>query len=363
MSVSPLLEVITNLNHGAYQMKLSTPIIALMSATLLASSVAAQDYQTGLTNLNILDTDGDRHIEGYFWYPTDATDGFTHAHGNAVWETIQVIPSAEPVDGKKPLLVLSHGMFGNARNQAWLASALTKKGYVVAAIDHPGTSTFQRNPVHRRELWERSNDISRTITHLIGHGEHGDQIDPDRIFMAGHSLGGFTAVTLAGGRYDPDRVDADCASDPDEIVCDIFADWGVARSPADRIKMAQDWSDPRIKGFAVFDLGGTQTFSPDSLAAIDRPMFVLGAPQDIHGLDLDRESRALVAAVPSDKVQYREPPELAHFDFLGVCMPNALDILKDENPDDVFVCQEGAEERRIEHGHIANAVDAFFSAL
>lgn len=183
--------------------------------------------------------------------------------------------------------------------------------------------------------------------------------------MAGHSLGGWTAVALAGGRFEPEKFDTFCADDPEELVCAIMSGWNVAKTPEDREAIAVDLSDPRIKGFAVFDLGGTQTYATESLGAIDRPMLVYGAPRDIDGtgLDLDIESRALVAALPEATTIYEEPPTLSHFDFLGICTPDALEIMKEESPDDLFVCKDGQEARMAEHDMIVNQVDAFFAGL
>ncbi len=342
-------------------MKFRTSIYAIISLVIGATTLVAEDFQTGLIDLEVTDKRDDRPIKGYLWFPTHQTEGKIRAHGNAVWEPIRVIPNADPAKGKHPLVVLSHGMFGNARNQAWLAQGLSEKGYIVAAINHPGTSTFNRDPTQRRQLWERANDITRTIDYILDTSEFGDLVDQDRIYMAGHSMGGFTAILLAGGRYDSGKMDAFCAANPDELVCGIFAKWGVAKTPKDRAIISQDWSDDRIRAFAVFDLGGTQTFSPDSLANINRPLLVIGAPLDISGLDLDIESRALVAGLPKSNVRYLEPASLSHFDFLGVCTPQALDILKQEEPDDVFVCERGMEERRQEHAEIAAEVNAFFS--
>lgn len=267
-------------------------------------------------------------------------------------------PDAPALRGVFPLVVFSHGMFGNARNQAWLAEQLVAQGYAVAAIDHPGTSTFNRDADHQRALWNRPLDISRLIDHLTDD----PRIDAQHIYMAGHSLGGFTAVALAGGQFNPDGFDAFCNRMPDDLVCGIFDRWNVAKTPKDRIAMAQDLSDDRIRAFAVFDLGGTQTFSADSLGAIESPMLVYGAPVDLEGLNLDVESRALVAALPAAVTTYLEPESLAHFDFLGVCTESSLAILKEEEPDDVFVCQNGREARRAEHVQIANEVAAFFAS-
>lgn len=335
----------------------TTPIYAAVFASI-ASISAADGYQTGMQE--IVFGHGPRPIEGILWYPSADEGRSVLAHGNAVWTSISVIPDAEPIAGDMPLVVLSHGMFGNARNQAWLASALTRQGYAVAAIDHPGTSTFNRDPEQRRMLWERPKDISRTIDYVTAESDIARQIDPSRIYMAGHSMGGFTAVALAGGQFDPQRWDAFCDQNTDELVCGIFDAWGVAKSAEDRVAIAQDLSDDRIAGFAVFDLGGTQTFSPESLAAIETPMLVIGAPETTSGLDLDIESRALMASLSDGVADYLEPETLAHFDFLGVCTEQGLAILKDEVPEDVFVCERGREERAGEHAMIVDQVAAFF---
>lgn len=343
-------------------MTFRTSIYALVSLAFGATALAADSFQTGLADLTIFDTDGDRHLQGYLWFPTRQEDGQVGAHGNAVWEPVKVIPGADPVPGRHPQVLLSHGMFGNAGNQAWLARALTERGYIVAAIDHPGTSTFQRDPDHQRQLWQRATDITRTIDHVIDTKEFGGLVDQNRIFMAGHSLGGFTAVLLAGGRYDVARQESFCRDRRDELVCRSLDELNVAKTASDQELVSRDWSDARIAAFAVFDLGGTHAFSTDSLAMLERPMLVIGAPVDIAGLDLDIESRALVAALPQENVTYLEPVTLSHFDFLGVCTAQALEILQEEEPDDVVVCQQGMDERRMEHDEIANEVDGFFSS-
>lgn len=338
-------------------------LIAASLATLSTVPAQAGDFATGLQELTLMN--GSRELKGFVWYPTLSEAPPREMLNNPVWRGVDVVEGAEPVPGPHPLVVLSHGMYGNAMNQAWLADALAAKGYVVAAIAHPGTSTWARDADDARMMWERPRDVSAVIDNLLAAPESGVEIDPEHIFMAGHSLGGMTAVALAGGRYATEKFDAFCAEDPTELVCSIMSEWQVAKTPADRDAMAGDLSDPRIKGFAAFDPGGSQTFSTDSLAAIGRPMLIYGAPRNIDdtALNLDIESRALLAALPEGIATYEEPPTLAHFDFLGICTPDALDIMKDESPDDLFVCKDGQEARMAEHDMIAKQVDAFFSGL
>lgn len=333
---------------------------ALLACTVLATASHAQTLQTGMEQLTI--ADDTRPLGGAVWYPTGDNTAPVRALGNVVWEPIHVVPNAAPATGRHPLVLLSHGMFGNHRNQAWLAEGLVAQGYIVAAIDHPGTSTFERDPIQRKALWERPRDISRTIDHLLADDTLGPLIDPDRTFMAGHSMGGFTAVALAGGQFDLAHWQDFCATTPGDLVCGIFSAWGVGASEEDRAQLAGDTSDPRIRAFAVFDLGGTQTFSPESLGAIERPMLIYGAPVPGSDIDLDVESRALVAALPDTVATYHEPAGLAHFDFLGLCTEAGLGILLEEEPADAIVCTDARETRAAEHDRIIGEVAAFFAA-
>ncbi|NVO58122.1 alpha/beta fold hydrolase [Rhodobacteraceae bacterium B1Z28] len=335
----------------------------LLAGVLAAYGVVAQaqPYQPAMTDLEIPDAEGERNLSGFLWYPTYATHPVTYDFESEVWVGNKVVKDAVPVTQQFPLVVLSHGMFGNAYNQAWLANALAQRGYVVAAISHPGTSTWSRDPDQTRQLWERPKDISRVIDHAIGSSDFARNVDPDRIYMAGHSLGGFTAMELAGARYDTAGLKRYCETQPDELTCGILSDWKIAQTPEDRVKMEADLSDPRIKAFAVFDLGGTQSFSKTSIRQIDRPMLVLGAPIMNSGLTLDIESRALVAALPEANTLYIEPETLSHFDFLGLCKPGGYELLAKVEPGDEVICSNGGAVRAAKHEMIIEGVSRFFS--
>lgn len=326
------------------------------------SPVSVRDYEAGLSTLAVLDDRSDRDLEGLVWYPTDTDGPMRIDFESAVWLGSAVVRDATSAPGSFPLIVLSHGMFGNSRNQAWFGAEMARRGFVVAAIDHPGTSTWSRDPDQRRELWERPGDITRLIDLAVSPGALPAQVQPDQIFMAGHSLGGFTALALAGARYNAKRIKQFCDATPGDLVCGIFSDWKIAQTPDERDRMQGDLSDGRIRAFAVFDLGGTQSFSDESLRSIDRPLLVFGAPIMNSGLTLDIESRALVQALQPRLVRYVEPPTLTHFDFFNLCKPDGYAILAEEIPGDEIICEDGRAHRADMHELILDEVTAFFWA-
>ena len=145
----------------------------LIFAAVLAACIvpaSAQTYQAGMREMAIPAPTGQRDLTGLLWFPTEAKGPLRNDFDSAVWVATPVVKDAQPTKGPFPLVVLSHGLFGNAYNQAWLAAAMARRGYVVAAINHPGTSTFLRDPNQRRQLWQRPKDISRVIDHFCPRG-------------------------------------------------------------------------------------------------------------------------------------------------------------------------------------------------
>lgn len=110
-------------------------------------------------------------------------------------------------DGQRhPLVMFSHGRGSDAWQYAWFAQALAAHGYIVAAVNHYHANTYHREFTYlANRIWQRPVDISLDITWLLHDAFWGQRIDPDRIGVAGHSQGGFTALWMGGAQVNPEK--------------------------------------------------------------------------------------------------------------------------------------------------------------
>ena len=85
-----------------------------------------------------------------------------------------------------PLILFSHGHYGDPSGCSRLCAALASSGFLVVAPHHPERGT----PLNLQAA-ERDDDLAYTLAHLKL------RFDRRRIGVAGHSFGGRTAVELA----------------------------------------------------------------------------------------------------------------------------------------------------------------------
>ena len=121
----------------------------------------------------------------------------------------------EAVEGGSPLVVYSHGFMSNREEGAYLAEALARQGYIVAAPDYPLSNGAAPGGPNPADVVNQPGDVTFIIDSLIGLSEQGadkpfhGSIDPTKIGVAGLSLGGLTS-TLVGyhPRFRDERVRA-----------------------------------------------------------------------------------------------------------------------------------------------------------
>ncbi|NNU62941.1 alpha/beta hydrolase family protein [Ochrobactrum soli] len=304
-----------------------------------------------------LNKEGSRPLHVAIWYPTEDQANTVTVGENRVFYGIPAVKGASPDTGVHPLVVFSHGYGGSWRNLNWLANELVQRGYVVAAPDHPGTTTFNKNADQAAKLWERPRDLSRVIDELTANSQLAGKIDARRIAAIGHSLGGWTVTALAGARFDTSRFEKDCQIHTSPRACSLSEELGLGNH-----ELEKEMGDPRVGAIVSLDLGLARGFSPESLASIHIPSLVISAGTDIGDMPAKLESGYLAEHLPKSSSTYVEIPDAIHFSFMQLCKPGAAKLIEEDTPGDGIVCKDGGIRDREEiHREITFLVTGFLA--
>jgi len=281
-----------------------------------------------------------RPLNVTIWYPTLQNSPLELIADNIAFSGTQVIKDALITSKKHPLVVLSHGYGGNWRNLNWLADELVKKGFIVAAPEHPGTTTFNRSVLQASEWWERPRDLTRVLDFLLEDSAWKAVIDDDEISAIGHSLGGWSVMLLVGAEFERSQFLNQCRLHPNPRVCGLANELGLDIQQPEEPKIA-DLFDHRVKNAVILDLGQARSFSIESMRKVTKPVLILAAGVDIGDLPQAMESGYLAEHLPLSMRRYKVYEQAMHFSFMQLCKPNAVFVLEEEVAGDGIICKDG----------------------
>ncbi|MBU1313387.1 MAG: alpha/beta fold hydrolase [Alphaproteobacteria bacterium] len=347
-------------------MRLTSLLFTLALCT--AADQALADSPAGLRKISVVTQDYPRSLAVTVWYPSASGGAEDVVADDRIFVSPPTRSNAEISQGCFPLILLSHGSGSRAEGMGWIAAELAQAGFVVAAPNHPGTTSGDSTPASTPKIWERTADISTVITALVQDPKWRSAIDPDHIGILGFSLGGTTAMELAGARGDLSAYIRYCQENPAMMDCQWFrGGQGYAGgervdvepfdlSSVDRARFEQSGRDPRITAAVAVDPGLATTFQPESLRAIDLPVVLinLGSSGEIPvAVAAENLARQITGA------RYAQVDGADHFSFLPVCRKGAAEFLQSIGEHDP-ICGETARPRADIHAELSRLIIGAF---
>jgi predicted dienelactone hydrolase len=193
------------------------------------------------------------------------------------------------VNTDKPVIVFSHGLGSVRTDLRYLAEHLASHGYVVAALEHPGSNQTNTNAAIQgknrllkpQEFLERPQDVSfvldelekinRTPNHPLA-----GKLATNKTMVLGYSFGGGTALALAGGEFQIAELKQRCAKN----VARLSLGEGVQCIAKELPENSYQLRDNRIKQAIAFNPTTSLLFGETGLTKVQIPTLILASSAD-----------------------------------------------------------------------------------
>lgn len=242
------------------------------------------------------------------------------------------------------LVIISHGLGSNPSEFAQMAEHLASYGFAVAVPEHPGSDTDYQQEFLANLAYEGINpfefvyrpwDIKTLIDFLADDPGYQRQLNLENIGVIGHSLGGYTALVLAGAPLNQNGIAATC--NPVEYVLNLST---LLQCRAGQLPLADyDLADDRVGPVIAYSPVTSVLLGPESMAQIESPVMIVtgsgdfiapAVPEQIHPfLWLETPNKHLAAVVPASHVSFNG--EISFGDQVDVS-PQVKSLLTGPNP-------------------------------
>lgn len=324
----------------------------------------AADYIAGVQTLSVTSGERATDLEVTIWYPADEGGTAVTLGENIFFKGTPVEEGAPIRNGEFPLVLLSHGagLAGHAGAMGWIAAPLAQEGFIVAAPTHPGNTGRDRSAEETMKLWLRPSDLSKTLDMIEGDQTFHSHVARDQIGVLGLSMGGNSALSIAGARLDPELFATYCDTDDlNASLCEWVRLSGVDLHAMDKGAAGRDNTDPRVRFAVAIDPAPADIFAPASFADVSVPVFIvnLGKASEIPETI---QASGIAGAIPGATYQIIEAA--SHASMFPECKPHAAEIAIEEGIEDP-ICTDGSGSSRdaIHAKIIGLTISAFRNAI
>ncbi|MBD2775228.1 alpha/beta hydrolase [Iningainema sp. BLCCT55] len=196
---------------------------------------------------------------------------------------------SKDANNTKPLIVFSHGFSSLRTDMRYLAEHLASHGYVVAALEHPGSNKAYDNLatqgkvriIKPQEFLERPRDISFVLDQLeklnkTANNPLSGKLKVDQTILVGHSLGGGTTLSIAGAELQIDYLKKRCQKN---LASVNYAE-GLQCAAQALPKNSYQLRDTRVKRAIALNPVSSLMFGETGLEKVQVPLLMLASSAD-----------------------------------------------------------------------------------
>lgn len=262
------------------------------------------------TELDLFDSSRDRPVKIRVWYQAD---------NNCA---AKLCVATSPDQTQTPVALISHGAFGSPREMNWLGYGLAQQSWLVIGVAHYGESwVYGRESVDYSSVgkkWLRAQDISFVVDELMAGNLTDKKINTTNITMLGHSLGGYSALSLVGADYNLDAMIEYCKS---AIATDMGCRYGKqqgAPKPLTKTQLPKiSVLDKRISAVVSLDPALGPSVSKEALTNISVPTLIVGSVNNDF-LNFSSHAGYYASSIPGAKLISLSAGE-GHFVYIDEC--------------------------------------------
>lgn len=199
-------------------------------------------------------------------------------------------------EGIYPLVMISHGTGGSPLVYRTLAHYLASHGFIVGLPEHPFNNRNDNSLENTIDnLKNRPKHLKIAIDWFFSHEEFKQHLKPNALTVIGHSMGGYTALALAGGK--PTSFARE-SIDGNEHEIDVV-------------------SDSRIKALVLLAPATVWFRYPGALDNVTAPILMITAEKDEYTNDF--HSQVVRHGIPATtQIQHKIINNAGHFSFISL---------------------------------------------
>jgi predicted dienelactone hydrolase len=228
-------------------------------------------------------------------YPT-STSGRVEQLGPYELDIAHEAPVAA---GIFPLVLISHGTGGSPLVYRTLAHYLARHGFIVGLPEHPFNNRNDNTWAGTiQNLEARPRHLQLAIDSISTHPRFSNSVQPDAVAVIGHSMGGYTALALAGGL--PTAFPYESPTGQEVVVPTPF--------------------EGRVKALVLLAPATPWFRKPAALRNVKAPILLLEAELDAY-TPAEHGQLVVHGVATPQNVVHRTVPNAGHFSFLSPFPP------------------------------------------